>query len=157
MKQLWFICILIQFTCHNHFHNFTYFYNSINWTSFLAKSTIYTFSHVNIISCCSSASISPLFSFYGDGLMKHQQFSNTTFFNSINFYYVHTWFVSILISQNKANSIQLFSKVFTMFHTCAGQIASQSLQAIHRSSPEGYLLNACSPRKRGLRGPFSKG
>ena len=41
--------------------------------------------------------------------------------------------------------------------TWAGQMASHSLQAIHLSSPEGYLLNACSPRKRGLSGPFSKG
>ena len=41
--------------------------------------------------------------------------------------------------------------------TCAGHIASQSLQAMHLSSPEGYLLNACSPRNLGLRGPFSKG
>lgn len=28
----------------------------------------------------------------------------------------------------------------------AGQITSQSLQAMHRSSPEGYLRNKCSPR-----------
>lgn len=40
---------------------------------------------------------------------------------------------------------------------CAGQIASQSLQAMHRSSPEGYLLRACSPRNLGLKGPFSNG
>ena len=39
----------------------------------------------------------------------------------------------------------------------AGQMASQSLHAIHRSSPEGYLRRACSPRKRGEMGPFSKG
>lgn len=28
---------------------------------------------------------------------------------------------------------------------------------IHRSSPFGYLLNACSPRNRGESGPFSNG
>ena len=39
----------------------------------------------------------------------------------------------------------------------AGHIASHSLQAMQRSSPVGYLRNACSPRKRGPIGPFSKG
>lgn len=39
----------------------------------------------------------------------------------------------------------------------AGQIASHSLQAMHLSSPVGYLRRACSPRKRGEIGPFSKG
>lgn len=39
----------------------------------------------------------------------------------------------------------------------AGQIASQSLQAIHLSSPVAYLLNACSPLNRGDSGPFSNG
>ena len=37
---------------------------------------------------------------------------------------------------------------------CAGQIASHNLHPIHRSSPEGYLLNACSPLNLGLIGPF---
>ena len=36
-------------------------------------------------------------------------------------------------------------------------MASQSLQAMHLSSPLGYLRRACSPRKRGLSGPFSNG
>jgi len=40
---------------------------------------------------------------------------------------------------------------------CAGQTASHNLQAIHLSSPSGYLLRACSPLKRGLILPFSKG
>ena len=40
---------------------------------------------------------------------------------------------------------------------CAGHMASQSLQAIHLSSPDGYRLKACSPRNLGLSGPFSKG
>jgi hypothetical protein len=31
--------------------------------------------------------------------------------------------------------------------------ASQSLQAMHRSSPEGYRRRACSPRNRGEMGP----
>ena len=31
--------------------------------------------------------------------------------------------------------------------------ASQSLQAIHLSSPDGYRRNACSPLKRGDMGP----
>jgi len=39
----------------------------------------------------------------------------------------------------------------------AGQAASQSLQAIHLSSPVGYLLKACSPLKRGEMGAFSQG
>ena len=39
----------------------------------------------------------------------------------------------------------------------AGQAASQSLQAMQRSSPVGYLLRACSPRNIGERGPFSQG
>ena len=42
-------------------------------------------------------------------------------------------------------------------HTWAGQTASQSLQAMQRSSPDGYRRSACSPRKRGLSGPFSNG
>ena len=41
--------------------------------------------------------------------------------------------------------------------TCAGQMASHSLQAIHLSSPDGYLRRACSPRNLGLSGPFSNG
>jgi hypothetical protein len=40
---------------------------------------------------------------------------------------------------------------------CAGQMASHSLHAMQRSSPDGYLLSACSPRKRGDIGPFSNG
>ena len=44
-----------------------------------------------------------------------------------------------------------------IIYTCAGQAASHSLQAIHRSSPDGYLLRACSPLNRGLSGPFSNG
>lgn len=40
---------------------------------------------------------------------------------------------------------------------CAGQMASHSLQAMQRSSPDGYRRRACSPRKRGEMGPFSKG
>lgn len=39
----------------------------------------------------------------------------------------------------------------------AGQMASHNLQAMHRSSPVGYRRRACSPRKRGEIGPFSKG
>jgi hypothetical protein len=39
----------------------------------------------------------------------------------------------------------------------AGQMASQSLHAMHRSSPVGYRLNACSPRNLGEIGPFSNG
>jgi hypothetical protein len=35
--------------------------------------------------------------------------------------------------------------------------ASQSLQAMHRSSPVGYRRSACSPLNRGLIAPFSKG
>ena len=44
-----------------------------------------------------------------------------------------------------------------MILTCAGQIASHNLQAMHRSSPDGYLLSACSPLNLGLSGPFSNG
>ena len=39
----------------------------------------------------------------------------------------------------------------------AGQTASQSLQAMHRSSPFGYLRNACKPRNLGDFGVFSCG
>jgi hypothetical protein len=39
----------------------------------------------------------------------------------------------------------------------AGQTASQSLHAIHLSSPLGYRRRACSPRNRGDNGPFSNG
>src|SRR4029453_3627937 len=39
----------------------------------------------------------------------------------------------------------------------AGHTASQSLQAMQRSSPFGYRRSACSPRKRGLCGVFSSG
>jgi hypothetical protein len=43
-------------------------------------------------------------------------------------------------------------------HLMAVQLtASHSLQAMHRSSPVGYRLSACSPRKRGEMGPFSNG
>lgn len=35
--------------------------------------------------------------------------------------------------------------------------ASHSLQAMHRSSPVGYRLNACSPLNLGLMAPFSNG
>lgn len=42
-------------------------------------------------------------------------------------------------------------------YTCAGHIASHSLHAIQRSSPDGYRRRACSPRKRELSGPFSNG
>lgn len=35
--------------------------------------------------------------------------------------------------------------------------ASQSLQAMQRSSPEGYRRRACSPRNRGEMGPYIKG
>lgn len=35
-----------------------------------------------------------------------------------------------------------------------GRTASQSLHAMHRSSPEGYLRRACSPRNRGEIGPW---
>jgi hypothetical protein len=35
-----------------------------------------------------------------------------------------------------------------------GRTASQSLQAMQRSSPEGYRLRACSPRNRGEIGPY---
>ena len=40
---------------------------------------------------------------------------------------------------------------------CAGQIASHNLQAMQRSSPLGYLRNACNPRKRADWGVFSSG
>lgn len=40
---------------------------------------------------------------------------------------------------------------------CAGHTASQSLQAMQRSSPDGYRLRACSPLNLGLSGPFSNG
>ena len=39
---------------------------------------------------------------------------------------------------------------------CAGQMASQSLHAMHRSSPLGYRRSACSPRKRGESGACNK-
>ena len=54
-------------------------------------------------------------------------------------------------------NIVFTNKLSRRWHTWAGQTASHSLQAIHLSSPDGYLRNACSPRNRGLRGPFSKG
>ena len=40
---------------------------------------------------------------------------------------------------------------------CAGQTASQSLHAMHRSSPLGYRRSACSPRNLGESGAFSNG
>jgi hypothetical protein len=39
----------------------------------------------------------------------------------------------------------------------AGHVASHNLQAIHLSSPVGYLLKACSPLKLGEIAPFSQG
>ena len=39
----------------------------------------------------------------------------------------------------------------------AGHAEAHSLQAMHLSSPVGYLLRACSPLNLGLIGPFSKG
>jgi hypothetical protein len=35
--------------------------------------------------------------------------------------------------------------------------SKSAVSPMHRSSPLGYRRNACSPRKRGERGPFSKG
>jgi len=37
----------------------------------------------------------------------------------------------------------------------AGHALWHNLQAMHLSSPVGYLLKACSPLKFGLMGPFS--
>ena len=45
----------------------------------------------------------------------------------------------------------------SMVIACAGHTASHNLQAIHLSSPLGYLLKACSPLNLGLKGPFSLG
>ena len=44
-----------------------------------------------------------------------------------------------------------------MVIACAGQTASHNLQAMHLSSPSGYLRNACSPLNLGEIGPFSNG
>ena len=40
---------------------------------------------------------------------------------------------------------------------CAGQMASHSLQAMHRSSPVAYRRRACSPLNLGPIAPFSNG
>ena len=40
---------------------------------------------------------------------------------------------------------------------CAGQTAEHNLQAIHRSSPLSYLINANLPLKRGDRGVLTSG
>ena len=45
----------------------------------------------------------------------------------------------------------------SIYIACAGQTASQSLQAMHLSSPDSYLLSACSPLNRELINPFSNG
>jgi len=43
----------------------------------------------------------------------------------------------------------------SMTMALAGQAYAHSLQAIHLSSPVGYLLKACSPLKDGEMAPFS--
>lgn len=45
----------------------------------------------------------------------------------------------------------------SMVMAWAGHTASQSLQAMHLSSPVGYRLRACSPRNLGLKLAFSNG
>ena len=45
----------------------------------------------------------------------------------------------------------------SMVMALAGHALYHNLQAIHLSSPVGYLRSACSPLKRGDIGPFSNG
>ena len=45
----------------------------------------------------------------------------------------------------------------SMVMACAGQMASHSLQAMHRSSPVAYRRRACSPLNLGPIAPFSNG
>ena len=61
-----------------------YLHNSINRTRLLAESTVYTFSHVNIISRCPPTSICSCFCFNGYSLSRAYGFTelarNTPFF-----------------------------------------------------------------------------
>jgi len=61
--------------------------------------------------------------------------------------------ISYLVVLRLPSSLSVDSIVIA----CAGQTASHNLQAIHLSSPFGYLLKACSPLNLGLIFPFSKG
>ncbi len=51
------------------------FYNGINWTGFLTQTAIDALHHVNIVTCCSPASIPAWFGFYGDGLGRTDGFA----------------------------------------------------------------------------------
>lgn len=48
--------------------NRKYLYNCIYWTSFLAETTVNTFRHIYIVSCCTTRSISSLFCFNSNSL-----------------------------------------------------------------------------------------
>jgi len=95
--------------------------NGINRTTLLAESAVNTLRHVDIVTCCSSASILTLFRFDGNSLSRAD------------------------LEFHKHRNIVTRTEKLT---------ASQSLHAIQRSSPEGYLRRACSPLKRGEIGPY---
>ena len=50
-----------------------YLYNGINWTCLLTETTVDTFSHVNVISGGTSATVRSLFSLYSDSLGKQNE------------------------------------------------------------------------------------
>ena len=50
-----------------------YLYNGINWTCLLTETTVDTFSHVNVISGGTSATVRSLFSLYSDSLGKQRE------------------------------------------------------------------------------------
>lgn len=120
-------------------------YNSIHRTCFLTEATVDAFGHVNVITGCPPAAISTCLCFYGDSLDKNimgcqtKENINGDWYNLLDnitdfiFQYVY----SILVFN--IHHAGLIDWILKCHCTWAGQMASQSLQAMQRSSPEGYL------------------
>lgn len=108
------------------------FNDGVDRARLLAETAVDALGHVNIVTGSATRSVSTLFGFNCDGLGRADLFAYT--------------------SQHTCNPCRCASKV-----NVGGVLtASQSLQAMHRSSPEGYRLRACSPRNRGEMGPYIK-
>lgn len=98
--------------------------DGVDGARLLAETAVDTFGHVDIVFGRSARTISSLLGLNGDSLSG----------------------ADLLVQGSATFDIRVD---FGM-----GKLtASQSLQAMHRSSPEGYRRRACSPRNRGEMGP----
>lgn len=104
------------------------FDNGVDRAGFLAEAAVDALGHVDIVACGSAGAIGTLLSFDGDSLGRAD---------------LHEISVHGLEDAHHSTLPEL--------------TASQSLQAMHRSSPVGYRRRACSPRKRGEMGPCCRG